>query len=88
MKITFDEIRQTEKVTGVCEKCQKKRIRTITESMTENPWNKNEDGTVRNRSQIYEAVKSKLNKEVLSLQKRFICSTCYSKLPWPQKWPD
>jgi hypothetical protein len=44
--------------TVVCSKCGKKRKRQKTFYMTINPWNKNADGTVRDRTDICVALEA------------------------------
>ena len=84
---TFDVIKQSEKVKGVCEKCGNKKIRTVTEIMTHSPFNKNQDGTVRTYQEVRKAVEVNLSKLVSSLKRRFICGTCFRNLPYGISWP-
>ena len=79
MKITFDEISIRKQVKGICKSCGKCRSRSVIESMTENPWNKNSDGTIRTRAQIYQALREKLAKQIAELQANFMCATCQKK---------
>lgn len=53
----FEEIKQPAKKRVPCAGgCGKKLTRSITFSMTENPFNKNSNGTVRTRAEIREAL--------------------------------
>jgi hypothetical protein len=57
IRTTFEELRQLGIRKGVCEVCGKKGQRQRTFTMTENPWNKNPDGSVRTRREIYAALR-------------------------------
>jgi len=57
--ITYDEFSQLAVRKGVCEACGKRGRRQHTFTMTENPWNKNSDGSVRTRREIYAALREK-----------------------------
>jgi len=87
MKITFEEIKRSQKIKGTCKKCGKKRVRTVSESMTVNPFNKDADGNVRTKREVYDAVDDKLQESLLKMAKNFICKSCFDNLPWPQTWP-
>lgn len=80
--ITFERVIERQKIKGICEKCHKKCSRTLVSEMTVNPFNKNIDGTVRNRKEVYDAVIEKLEEMVEVLSKKFICSSCKSNLVW------
>jgi hypothetical protein len=54
-RITFDEISVYGQKSGKCG-CGKQRTRRQKFWMTESPFNRNEDGSVRTRPQIYEAL--------------------------------
>jgi len=56
MRYNFEEIRLSKEVSGVCEVCGKRYKRTVSDWQTENPFNKNKDGTVKTRSEIRDAV--------------------------------
>jgi len=86
--IHFEEIRQSIQVKGICQKCSKRRSRTVSAGMTVNPFNKNPDGTVRTRSEIYNAVNEKLRVSTDKMKENFICKSCFDALPWPQEWPE
>lgn len=82
--ITFQEYRDRLQVKGICKACGKKRTRTITETMTMNPFNKNPDGTVRSGRDISLAIAEKIGKMETSLKKNFMCATCRGNLPWKE----
>jgi len=77
----FEEVKQSSQVKIICSVCGKKRIRTITVCHTINPFNKNEDGTIRNYAQVSENVSKELKERVEKLKnkKDFICKTCKEK---------
>jgi len=56
MVTTFEEVPMLAVRKGKCSVCGKYGRRQNTFTMTVNPWNKNPDGTVRSRSQIYVAL--------------------------------
>lgn len=74
---TYDTIKEKRKITGVCQECDKKRTRIVSETMTESPYNKNPDGTVRTRSEIHEALSVEVEEEAKKLKENFICASCY-----------
>lgn len=51
-RLTFDEVKLTNKTTAPCGKCGKKCTRTKEFMQTINPFNTNADGTVKTRSEI------------------------------------
>lgn len=51
-RLTFPEVKLTVKATAPCGKCGKQCTRTKVFSQTLNPFNTNEDGTVKTREQI------------------------------------
>jgi hypothetical protein len=55
--ISFDTLSQTAVRTGSCGVCGLRGRQQRTFTMTENPWNKNPDGTVRTRREIYKALR-------------------------------
>lgn len=82
---TFDEIKDKIKVSGVCKKCGKKRSRTVSEFQTLNPFNKNENGSIKSVSEIRRELRISILKQSKKLLENFICATCYSELPWREK---
>ena len=63
MRINFDEtckLYGTKK--GICEKCGKRAMRQITIEHTVNPYNRNIDGTVKTKDQVYADVLAELKK--------------------------
>jgi len=74
----FDEIKERRKVSGVCEKCGKRRSRIISDSQTVNPYNKNKDGLPKSFREIRSEVRDSVLKEANELREHFICATCSS----------
>lgn len=85
--ITYDEIRDSLKVSGICEKCGKKRTRTISDFQTLNPYNKNKNGSPKTAFEIREELRNSILEKANKLREHFICATCWSELPWPKQWP-
>ena len=85
VKINFEEIKYSRQIKGVCRKCGKRRTRTLVETNTISPFNKNPDGTVRSRSQVIENVKIGLEHKIEKLSANFICATCFNNLPWKER---
>lgn len=84
--IKFDNIKLSRKVKGTCLKCDKERVVTIVSEQTVNPFNKNEDGTIKNRLEVFGDVKFNLPILCDKWKSKFICKTCYKELPWGHKW--
>ncbi len=59
-RYTFDEIKRKRVVKALCTKCGQKRQRTFTADQTVNPFNKNEDGSVKSPEQVAAAVEAEL----------------------------
>jgi len=59
--ITFETLSQLGVRKGACEACGKRGRRQRTFTMTENPWNKNPDGSVRTRREIYAALRKQVD---------------------------
>lgn len=54
--VTYDKISHRGEKIVRCMDCGKRMKRAKTFSMTENPWNRNPDGSVRSHSEIYAAL--------------------------------
>jgi hypothetical protein len=54
MRVTFEEVKYTGKKTGKCPVCGKNCTRSKVFFQTINPFNKKEDGTLKDRHDIYE----------------------------------
>jgi hypothetical protein len=72
-RYTFDEIKRSHTVRAACTKCGKKRQRKFTADQTVNPYNRNEDGSVKTREEVARAVEAEL---VVMLAKPFLCGDC------------
>lgn len=73
MKVTFQEVTQRSTRRAKCARCGKARTRTYVVTHTINPWNKNEDGTVRSREQVAKCVAAELAEE---LRGPHVCRGC------------
>lgn len=73
-RYTFEEIQRSRVVRAVCARCGKKRQRTFTADQTVNPYNKNEDGSVKTRDQVIASVNAELDN---FCAETFYCATCY-----------
>lgn len=87
MIVHFEEIKQSRKISGTCEVCEKRRVRTIVVSQTVNPWNRKQDGTAKNRYEVVQSVLANLKEKIEKLKQNFICATCWKLLPYPKEWP-
>ena len=74
--VTYDEIKDSVKVSGVCKKCGKRRTRTISDFQTVNPFNKNKDGIPKNAFEIRSELRDYINEEANKLREHFICASC------------
>ena len=77
IRYTFDEIKESKKVSGVCKKCSKRRTRTVSNSQTVNPYNRNKDGQPKLRHEIREEVSLATAKDAEELKSTFICASCF-----------
>jgi hypothetical protein len=57
MRVTFEEVKYHASKSGKCPVCGKSCTRSQKFFQTINPFNKNEDGTVKNRDEIYAELK-------------------------------
>lgn len=78
----FEQIKQQAKKRVPCDECGKKVTRQKTFTMTENPFNKNPDGTVRTRYEIREALLEK-KREWEAKQDGELCTPCYNTKWFP-----
>jgi hypothetical protein len=77
MRTVFNEIKYRRKVTTFCTGCRKKLVRTVVESQTVNPWNKNEDGSVKSPQEVSASVLAKLKVSAELLETSgAICQAC------------
>ena len=75
--INFKEIKLKKTLNGICKNCLKKRTRTIDEYQTINPFNKNEDGSIKTHFEVSKSVKNKLENRIKRfLEEGFICRSC------------
>jgi len=76
MRYTFDEIKDSLKVSGNCEKCGKYRTRTISDSQTVNPFNKNKDGIPKTVFEIRQELRVRILERAKELKEHFVCASC------------
>ena len=76
MRINFEVIKEKQGVKGICGTCGKRKSRMVVIEETINPFNKNVDGTVKNRTEVYQSVHSGLMELVRKLSEDFVCSSC------------
>lgn len=87
MITTYETIKFTRVIKGTCLKCGKtKRQVTIVSEQTINPFNKNKAGKVKTRDEIMAECEVNLQKLTIRWRDKFICKTCFNKLPWGVKW--
>lgn len=66
--INFEQVWATRERSGKCPTCGKRTVRKFRECNTVNPFNKNEDGTVRNRAQVKACIEAKADEWVPNFQ--------------------
>lgn len=54
----FEVVKFRRSVVGKCPVCEKRVVRSRTFDQTVNPWNRNDDGTVKSRPEVLDAVKA------------------------------
>lgn len=62
MKIVFEEVKSYRVKSGVCKVCGKRGRLQKKFSHTVNPFNKNKDGTIKNRAQVEKDVRAESDK--------------------------
>jgi hypothetical protein len=73
----YDEVKYTEKVNVVCHQCKKAMKVSVSGSATVNPFNKNEDGSIKNRQEVAEQARQSLKKAVLGApEHKHTCRQC------------
>lgn len=73
----FEEVKACRTVKTFCRKCKKKLKRSGTEWSTLNPFNKNPDGSLRTREQVWRDVDAKIQKWADDLEKNgTVCGEC------------
>ncbi|BAL87185.1 hypothetical protein AMIS_19650 [Actinoplanes missouriensis 431] len=60
---TFEELKRSQTFKLKCA-CGKRFQRTIAETQTVNPFNKNQDGTVKTRTEVWQSVGEKLREAI------------------------
>jgi hypothetical protein len=72
----FAEIKDTRLIKYKCCTCGKSRVKTLSEYMTESPYNRNPDGSVRSRDEIRVALKALMYEKVVSFLAHPVCKKC------------
>jgi len=73
----FEEIKRTVDVNTFCKSCNKKLRRVAKAMQTFNPWNKNEDGSVKDYEQVIDSVFEDLKSEVKKMKEvGVVCKKC------------
>lgn len=80
--IRFDEIQQTQTVKILCKVCRKKLTRVLKSYQTVNPFNKNDDGSPKSRSEVNDSVATELQDMVRkAMTDGLYCRDCQPD-PW------
>lgn len=74
--IHFEPVRIRQSVSYKCIDCAKPRTKMIAVEHTVNPFNKNDDGTVKTREQVRERVRELHTKEVAETKAGIRCNKC------------
>lgn len=74
--IHFQPVTLRQSVSYKCIDCKKPRTRMVKVEHTVNPFNKNEDGTVKTREQVRERVREVHAKEVAETKAGIRCNKC------------
>lgn len=73
----FQEVTRSDRVSVKCAGCGKDRVRTVTVTHTINPYNRNDDGSVRSPQEVADRVRAELAGRVKeTAASTIICKTC------------
>jgi len=86
MIVKYQVIERKQKIKGRCLKCGLRREITIRSGQTINPFNKNDDGTIKSYEQVLDSVNNNLILLIMRRKQKFICSKCFGLLPWGSRW--
>ncbi len=75
----YPELTDSTVVATNCVQCNKKMKVTLKASQTLNPFNKNKDGAVKTREDIYAELSDNINKQVKNFEHNCTCATCIKK---------
>lgn len=78
ISLAFKGYKCSQKVIFSCSVCKKKnRSKTISNEHTVNPFNKNEDGSIKTYDQVKASSTVKTEKEVREFKQFPVCETCW-----------
>jgi hypothetical protein len=73
----FEQVTRKRTVRLKCKSCGKTRTRTVSVTHTVNPFNKNEDGSIRSTQEVWQCVGVELESEVKKLlADGIVCNSC------------
>lgn len=73
----FEQVTRKRTVRLKCKSCGKTRTRTVSVTHTVNPFNKNEDGSIRSTREVWQCVGVELESEVKKLfADGIVCNSC------------
>ena len=77
MTVRFEKVEAKRRIRVKCRGCGKVRNRVITQWATRNPFNKNADGTIKTRDEIYAEVRVKAADEAARMEREgVVCRNC------------
>lgn len=86
IRVTFDTFPATSVSNFTCPKCGKaKRKRTFRAECTVNPFNKNDDGSIKTPSEVRKQSFEKADKERQQFEREPLCTTCEVELSYKER---
>lgn len=83
---TFQVCAAQTSATFDCPRCgKKKRKRTFRHECTVNPFNKNEDGTIKSPSEVRQQSRAAAELERTEFLREPLCATCEKPLSWEER---
>lgn len=79
-RVVFQPVRLRQSVAYTCPRCTKNRTKIVCVEHTINPFNKNADGTVKTRQQVYECVKEEHKRRVEETKSGITCNKCKDEI--------
>lgn len=74
---TFRAYKGRAQYTATCKSCGKQRVRTVTVEHTCNPFNKNDDGSVRTATEVWRRAQAVAAQDAAKLNgSEIVCQTC------------
>lgn len=75
--VTFEKCPVFQQVPYICSGCGKNRMKTFRTIHTINPFNKNDDGSVRSREQVYAKAREENDKKITEFKSHCqLCTKC------------